>query len=146
MRSVEVSKVDFTIFTFSFFVQPDSVQTPTMRSGPWLPFIVTAAFSTLGFYWLLYRKRQVRIPTKWKQVGKVEKIVMYPLKSGALRPLSEAKCTETGLVEFDNEKRRSFHDRYSLFHFTWATFRIFVSSLMISFINLFFQIFRYIQP
>lgn len=88
-----------------------------MRSGAWVSFIVTSALSVFGFYWLVYRRRQARIPTKWRQVGNVENIAMYPLKSAALRPLNEAKCTETGLVELDITGQIIFHDRY-LCYFT----------------------------
>lgn len=56
----------------------------------------TSILSIIGTY--LYRKKKGdQIPTKWKSVGEVTNLYLYPLKSGRAIELQEAQCTEYGL-------------------------------------------------
>lgn len=53
--------------------------------------------------WYLYSyykdKKKNEVPRKWKQIGTVEKIILYPLKSAALKEVTSAECRELGLRE-----------------------------------------------
>ncbi|XP_049863113.1 mitochondrial amidoxime reducing component 2 isoform X2 [Schistocerca gregaria] len=73
---------------------------PAVRGGvaPWLALCV-ACVAALGAAWMTQRRRRQQPPRKWKSVGKLSAITIYPLKSGRGISLKEADCTERGIAE-----------------------------------------------
>ena len=64
---------------------------------------------TIGAWYLYnyYAKYKAnKIPAKWKIVGRIEKIILYPLKSGALREVDRAECTDLGLREIKTDSTK----------------------------------------
>lgn len=58
--------------------------------------------STASAVCLIFIKKKLnnrRVPKKWKVVGKVTKLFIYPLKSGKGLPVDRAECTKFGLKE-----------------------------------------------
>ncbi|XP_075213936.1 mitochondrial amidoxime reducing component 2-like [Lycorma delicatula] len=73
---------------------------------------VTSVSITAGFILLYYKMYDVkRKKNKWRQVGKLTEIVIYPLKAGTGIFIDEAYCIDRGLVEKCN-KKFIFGDRY----------------------------------
>ena len=52
-----------------------------------------------------------KVPTKWRRVGEVSEMTIYPLKSGRGVDLKEAYCTELGLRAI-SDKTTELLDRY----------------------------------
>jgi hypothetical protein len=52
-----------------------------------------------------------KVPTKWRHVGEVSEMTIYPLKSGTGVDLKKAYCTELGLREI-SDKTTELLDRY----------------------------------
>ena len=84
---------------------------PVKYSAPVI--IAATATVTAAYIWYRYKNRD-QIPTKWKLIGYVEKIAMYPVKSCNYLELEEAECTEIGLKEIQREgepRKHLFRDR-----------------------------------
>jgi len=67
--------------------------------------------SIIGLY--LYRKKSKKQPpTTWREVGKVQKLHIYPLKSGRRVEVNSAECTIYGIKQTkDDEKTLQLRDR-----------------------------------
>jgi hypothetical protein len=52
-----------------------------------------------------------RVPTKWRRVGEISEMTIYPLKSGTGVNLKEAVCTDLGLQTIGDETTELL-DRY----------------------------------
>lgn len=82
-------------------------------------FLSTVAVIVIGGYMFWKQKNnkrkarasQIPIPTKWRQIGEVSKINLYPLKSGKHKSLDSAICTEVGLMEEETTGKHSLSDR-----------------------------------
>lgn len=61
------------------------------------------------------RQRFSKLPTKWRQVGKIQKLIIYPLKSGGYLDLRKAKCGVRGLEEDSQSSKLSLCDRYVIY-------------------------------
>lgn len=75
---------------------------------------IIAAVAVSGvILWLQQRKKSIhKIPTKWKPIGKIQQIFIYPLKSAKANEVSEAECTPLGLKEVSNgEEKYLLQDR-----------------------------------
>lgn len=83
----------------------------------WFVVLLVSTTSSIALFYIYFRKKKNNIPILWKQVGEIEKIIMYPIKSGRANEIKEANCTEEGLREIDNESRYSFRDRLHLINF-----------------------------
>ncbi|XP_065224407.1 mitochondrial amidoxime-reducing component 1 [Planococcus citri] len=70
--------------------------------------IAASAAVTVAYAWYCYRNRD-RIPAKWKLIGYVDKIAIYPIKSGNYRELEAAECTELGLKEIQDGEQSGKH-------------------------------------
>lgn len=71
-----------------------------------------AIASALGLY-LYQRRRKIRPPEKWEEVGKVTELFIYPLKSGRRVPLQNAECTKFAFKQTkDDERVYQLRDRY----------------------------------
>lgn len=84
---------------------------PVKYSAPVI--IAASAAVTVAYVLFRYRNRD-RIPGKWKLIGYVDKIAIYPVKSCNYRELEVAECTEIGLKEIPSEdepKKHLFRDR-----------------------------------
>ncbi|GLH07119.1 Protein of unknown function, partial [Gryllus bimaculatus] len=57
--------------------------------------LVAAAVVTT--WWQRRRRESGRMPTKWRRVGELAELRIYPLKSGASLTLKEAECTDIGV-------------------------------------------------
>ena len=82
---------------------------------------VAAVLLTVAVAW--WHQRVVgknKVPTKWRRVGEVREMTIYPLKSGTGVDLKEAQCTELGLRAI-NDKTTELLDRY---FYTWFILRI----------------------
>lgn len=75
-----------------------------------------AAIVGVAYLWYRHRRDEHKIPTKWKKVGKLEKIAIYPIKSCAYKEIPVAECTENGAKEIASNagKRFLFQDRYDM--------------------------------
>lgn len=81
-----------------------------------------AAIVISGFIYLKKRKsgrtqrevfEELKIPTKWKKVGEVGELILYPLKGARRKCLEEAEFTKIGLREIGtaNENKLALQDR-----------------------------------
>lgn len=69
------------------------------------PLIIAAAVCGVGvLFWQLKKKRKmgvkledIKIPNDWTQIGEIEEIIIYPLKGGRRKVLTEAEGTKFGL-------------------------------------------------
>lgn len=57
------------------------------------------------------RSYQLPVPRRWRQVGEISKINVYPLKSGKYQSLNIASCTKVGIKEKDTPGKLSLLDR-----------------------------------
>jgi len=57
-----------------------------------------------------------KVPTKWRRVGEVSEMTIYPLKSGKGVDLKKAHCTELGLRGI-SDKTTELLDRYTYMWF-----------------------------
>lgn len=74
--------------------------------------IVTTLLAVIGVY-LYQKKKKEYTPGTWKEVGTVEKLSIYPLKSGRRVELVQAECTNLGLRQTEeNEKMFKLRDRF----------------------------------
>ena len=53
-----------------------------------------------------------KIPTKWRKVGEVREMTIYPLKSGSGVNMKEAICTDLGLRKIESDNKTELLDRY----------------------------------
>ncbi|XP_055911652.1 mitochondrial amidoxime reducing component 2-like [Eupeodes corollae] len=60
--------------------------------------------SGLSFLYYKYTKKEV-IPTKWRQVGELDELYMYPIKSCGAVELDEAVCENLGIRKGDIKDR-----------------------------------------
>ncbi|GLH07121.1 Molybdenum cofactor sulfurase 3, partial [Gryllus bimaculatus] len=63
--------------------------------------LVAAAVVTT--WWQRRRRESERMPTKWRRVGELAELRIYPLKSGAALTLKEAECIDTGVRTIGEE-------------------------------------------
>lgn len=81
--------------------------------------LTTLLFGSISFWWQRRKRKSyneiptetIEIPTKWKQVGEVKDLVIYPLKGAKRKCVSEAECTKVGLKENLEEEKLSLQDR-----------------------------------
>ncbi|XP_014285772.1 mitochondrial amidoxime-reducing component 1 [Halyomorpha halys] len=59
----------------------------------------------LGISWILSRRK------KWRAVGKLSKLYIYPIKSGQYKEIDEAECTPIGLSYSAGDGKLPFRDR-----------------------------------
>jgi len=59
---------------------------------------IAVASVTAAIGWYLRNRTEERPPTEWLEVGSVEQLFVYPLKSGAPLPCNEFKCTDYGPI------------------------------------------------
>lgn len=76
--------------------------------------ILLLALATVTY--ILWRRkcktqRFSKLPTKWRQVGQIQKLIIYPLKSGGYLDLQKAKCDVRGLQEDLPNGKLSLRDR-----------------------------------
>jgi len=64
--------------------------------------IAVTALVSVYFY---RRKLKTGPPKEWKQVGKVTKLQLYPLKSGRRIELNSAECTQYGIKQNKEEEK-----------------------------------------
>jgi len=77
---------------------------------------VSAVLLTVAVAWWHQRVQgKNKVPTKWRRVGEVSEMTIYPLKSGTGVDLKEAHCTELGLRAV-SDKTTELLDRYM---YTW---------------------------
>lgn len=73
---------------------------------------MAAVLLTVAVAWWHQRiQGRKRIPTKWRRVGEVSEMTIYPLKSGRGVDLKEAFCTDLGLRTIGDETTQLL-DRY----------------------------------
>lgn len=60
------------------------------------------------------RVNDIPIPTKWRHIGEVSKINLYPIKFGKHKSLNSALCTEVGLKEEKKTGKFSLIDRLEI--------------------------------
>lgn len=78
-----------------------------MKSNWSIPLAI--ALTTAGsFSLLLYALNKRR---KWRPVGKLSAIYIYPLKSGKFKEIQEGECTNRGLRCPSENGKASFRDR-----------------------------------
>ncbi|PSN39537.1 Mitochondrial amidoxime reducing component 2 [Blattella germanica] len=112
-----------------------AVQFPSLSQNALL-WGTTVIVATYAIYWLKQRKSH-SVPTKWKKVGEVSELIMYPLKSGRGEQLKEADCTELGLktTEDSPNEIRHLRDRTFIIYNpeagTFITCRQFTSLLLV---------------
>ncbi|CAG9835868.1 unnamed protein product [Diabrotica balteata] len=63
-----------------------------------------AVLAYLGFQFFQKRKT-VKIPTKWEEVGTLSGLYLYPLKSGHRKELNQAECTPLGLKQTEQDEK-----------------------------------------
>ncbi|GLH07122.1 Molybdenum cofactor sulfurase, partial [Gryllus bimaculatus] len=71
--------------------------------------LVAAAVVTT--WWQRRRRESGRMPTKWRRVGELAELRIYPLKSGASLTLKEAECTDIG-VRTTGDEAVKLRDRF----------------------------------
>ncbi|KAK7868902.1 hypothetical protein R5R35_014214 [Gryllus longicercus] len=71
--------------------------------------LVAAAVVTT--WWQRRRRESGRMPTKWRRVGELAELRIYPLKSGAALTLKEAECTDIG-VRTTGDEAVKLRDRF----------------------------------
>jgi hypothetical protein len=73
---------------------------------------MAAVLLTVAVAWWHQRiQGRKKIPTKWRRVGEVSELTIYPLKSGRGVDLKEALCTDLGL-ELIGDETTQLLDRY----------------------------------
>jgi len=93
--------------------------TPTPPQSTPLVIGVAAVLLTVAVAWWHQRVQgKNKVPTKWRRVGEVSEMTIYPLKSGKGVDLKEAHCTELGLRAI-SDKTTELLDRYM---YTWFIF------------------------
>lgn len=82
-----------------------------------LLFLSTAVVIVSGCY-LIWKQKykklkptQLPSPKNWRQVGEVQSINLFPLKSGKHQRLDSADCTEVGIKEHDTPGKLALTDR-----------------------------------
>jgi hypothetical protein len=89
--------------------EPVTVITPQSTT---LVIGMAAVLLTVAVAWWHQRiQGRKRIPTKWRHVGEVSELTIYPLKSGRGVDLKEALCTDLGLRTIGDETT-DLLDRY----------------------------------
>ena len=58
--------------------------------------------------YILFQKRSVTVRPKWRRVGRVERLLLFPLKSGQPVDVSEAEMSTCGMRTNTGLKDRSF--------------------------------------
>ncbi|XP_060530858.1 mitochondrial amidoxime-reducing component 1-like [Cylas formicarius] len=72
---------------------------------------LASIFAALGVYLYRSKKKEI-VPWRWREVGKLTKLNLYPLKSGHRIELSHAECTEFGLRQTPEDgKLHQLRDR-----------------------------------
>lgn len=71
---------------------------------------ILAGLSVLGTYFYRY-KRKLKLLEPWRPVGTVEKLHVYPLKSGKKVEVDEAECTRFGLRTLKVPGKYQLRDR-----------------------------------
>jgi len=68
---------------------------------------VAVASLTAGIGWYLRRRapHQEEFPTDWIEVGSVEQLLIYPLKSGAAIFCDDIECSDFGPKNGDSRDR-----------------------------------------
>lgn len=94
------------------------MDTPYKSVVPMAAAVIAIAF---GIYMLRKKNKKsqysqiqlkdVEIPTTWQKAGEVQKINIYPLKSGSQMTVDKAVCTEKGLQEVDSGDKLPLQDR-----------------------------------
>jgi hypothetical protein len=75
---------------------------------------MAAILLTVAVTWWHQRiQGKKKIPTKWRRVGEVSEMSIYPLKSGRGVDLKEASCTDLGLRTIEDETTHLL-DRYRI--------------------------------
>lgn len=80
---------------------------------------ITAVAAFVAIYVLWKKKarvlhpplKDVPIPTNWQRAGEVQKLNLYPLKSGTQKSVDKAVCTEKGLKEVETGGKLPLQDR-----------------------------------
>jgi hypothetical protein len=73
--------------------------------------VATVLLTAAVAWWHQRAQGKNKVPTKWRRVGEVREMIIYPLKSGTGVGLKEAHCTELGLREI-TDKTTELLDRY----------------------------------
>ena len=81
--------------------------------------IVTSIVALWGINILLRKRKEkelprledIEIPKKWRPVGKLGTLVMYPLKSGKRLTMETATCSQLGLKLVSQDGKISLKDR-----------------------------------
>lgn len=84
-----------------------------MSFGPGTPYLaaIAATLTIVGAYLYHKNKRQF-MPKTWEEVGFIEKLNLYPLKSGHKLELRKAECTTFGLKQTEEcEKVYQLRDK-----------------------------------
>jgi hypothetical protein len=94
---------------------PDPV-TVIMPQSTTLVIGMAAVLLTVAFAWWHQRTQgQKKVPTKWRRVGEVSEMTIYPLKSGRGVDLKDAFCTDLGLQTTEDETTNLL-DRYHIYY------------------------------
>jgi hypothetical protein len=92
--------------------EPVAVITPQSTT---LVIGMAAVLLTVAVAWWHQRiQGRNKVPTKWRRVGEVSEITIYPLKSGRGVDLKEAFCTDLGLKTIGDQTTQLL-DRYYIF-------------------------------
>ena len=76
-------------------------------------FLLFLATITYIFWRRKFKRRDSsKLPTKWRQVGQIQKLIIYPLKSGGYLELQKGICGVRGLQEDKKNGKMSLSDRY----------------------------------
>ncbi|XP_015593480.1 mitochondrial amidoxime reducing component 2-like [Cephus cinctus] len=60
--------------------------------------VVVGAGTAVVLVWLWWtRKKQERVPTKWRKVGELSDLIAFPVKSLGAARMTEMECTQLGL-------------------------------------------------
>ena len=85
--------------------------------------VATVLLTVAVAWWHQKLQAKNKVPTKWRCVGEVSEMTIYPLKSGKGVVLKEAHCTELGLRAI-SDKTTELLDRYM---YTWFTLHIVIN-------------------
>jgi len=84
---------------------------------------VSAVLLTVAVAWWHQRVQgKNKVPTKWRRVGEVSEMTIYPLKSGKGVDLKEAHCTELGLRAVSNKTTELLDRSFLVFGSTDRTY------------------------
>ena len=71
-----------------------------------------AALAGVGGYLMWQKMSGKKYPTRWKQIGTLGEMYIYPIKSGKYLKLKEALCGSLGLLQISDEEYLPLRDRF----------------------------------